>query len=83
MTKSVALAVEQLEARTVPTAAVPPTPNGTNGSEYSIDGTGNNPANPDPSREVRWGEQTHEEMLIGFVEFVVPAENAAAGPPPK
>lgn len=44
-----------------------------------FDNSRNNPANPDSSKEVRWGEQTHEEMLIGFVEFVVPAENPAAG----
>ena len=49
-----------------------------------FDNSRNNPANPDSSKEVRWGEQTHEEMLIGFVEFIVPAENPAAGqPPPK
>ncbi len=32
-----------------------------------------NPANPDPSREVRWGPQTHDEMLLGFVEYYVPS----------
>jgi hypothetical protein len=37
-----------------------------------FDNSRNNPANPDPSKTVRWGEQTHEEMLIGFVEYVVP-----------
>lgn len=37
-----------------------------------FDNSKNNPANPDPTQTVRWGEQTHEEMLIGFVEYVVP-----------
>ena len=27
-----------------------------------------NPANPDPNRIVRWGDQSDEEMLIGYVE---------------
>jgi peroxiredoxin len=30
------------------------------------DNSADNPANPDPSREVGWGEQTSDEMLIGF-----------------
>ena len=28
-----------------------------------------NPANPDPTRVVRWGDQTWEEMLIGYVDW--------------
>ncbi|MCR9296741.1 MAG: EF-hand domain-containing protein, partial [bacterium] len=32
----------------------------------------NNPANPDPSRTVRWGQQTEDEMHLGYVEYVVP-----------
>ena len=38
-----------------------------------------NPANPDPARHVRWGPQTTDEMLIGYVEYYVDgggAENA-------
>jgi hypothetical protein len=30
------------------------------------DNSKNNPFNPDPSATVRWGEQTWEEMLIGY-----------------
>ena len=33
-----------------------------------------NPANPDPSREVRWGPQTYDEMMLGYVEYYVPAK---------
>jgi hypothetical protein len=33
-----------------------------------FDNSEDNPANPDPSKEVRWGEQTTEEMMIGFIE---------------
>ncbi|MFM8421197.1 MAG: redoxin family protein [Verrucomicrobiota bacterium] len=38
------------------------------------DNSANNPANPDPSREVRWGEQTYEEMMLGYVEYYFPDE---------
>ena len=32
-----------------------------------------NPANPDATREVRWGEQTFDEMMLGYVEYYVPS----------
>ena len=35
-----------------------------------FDNSDNNPSNPDPSIPVRWGEQTWEEMMIGFYEAV-------------
>ena len=35
-----------------------------------FDNSANNPANPDPTKAVRWGQQTWEEMMIGFVETV-------------
>jgi peroxiredoxin len=28
-----------------------------------------NPNNPDPTKEVRWGDQTWQEMMIGFVDY--------------
>ena len=28
-----------------------------------------NPANPDPKKAVKWGNQTWEEMMIGFLEY--------------
>jgi hypothetical protein len=31
-----------------------------------------NPANPDPTKRVRWGSQTYDEMHLGYVEFMVP-----------
>ncbi len=34
------------------------------------DNSKNNPWNPDPSREVRWGPQTYEEMMIGYFDFL-------------
>jgi hypothetical protein len=35
-----------------------------------FDNSANNPANPDPKQEVRWGDQTWEEMMIGWADFV-------------
>lgn len=34
------------------------------------DNSKNNPWNPDPSQTVRWGQQTTEEMMIGYFDFV-------------
>jgi hypothetical protein len=42
-----------------------------------FDNSANNKYNPDPSKQVKWGEQTWEEMMIGFFTYTVP--NA---PPP-
>lgn len=32
-----------------------------------------NRANPDSSKTVKWGQQTYDEMMIGYLEYVVPA----------
>lgn len=40
------------------------------------DNSKNNPANPDPARTVKWGPQTFDEMMIGYVEFYT-ADSAA------
>ncbi|HEV2195759.1 MAG TPA: hypothetical protein VGR55_09255 [Candidatus Acidoferrum sp.] len=37
------------------------------------DNSRKNPHNPDPSAEVRWGEQTYDEMMVGFFDVAVPA----------
>ena len=37
------------------------------------DNSGDNPANPDPTKTVRWGSQTFDEMHLGYVEYFVPA----------
>lgn len=34
-----------------------------------FDNSANNPANPDPSQTIRWGDQSWEEMNIGFMEI--------------
>jgi peroxiredoxin/mono/diheme cytochrome c family protein len=36
---------------------------------FAWDNSTQNPANPDPTKAVRWGDQTFEEMGIGFVRF--------------
>ena len=35
------------------------------------DNSPNNPANPDPTVDVKWGEQSWEEMLVGFFDVAV------------
>ena len=37
------------------------------------DNSARNPHNPDPSAAVRWGEQTYDEMMVGFFDVAVPA----------
>ena len=37
-----------------------------------FDNTASNPHNPDPDKIVRWGEQTFEEMMIGYIDIDVP-----------
>ena len=38
-----------------------------------FDNSANNPANPDPKREVRWGPQTDDELMLGYLEYYVPS----------
>lgn len=37
--------------------------------EAVYDNSENNPANPDPTKRVRFGEQTWDEMLIGYIDY--------------
>ena len=43
-----------------------------------FDNSANNPRNPDPSAEVKYGQQSWEEMMIGFFDVAVPAEMGKA-----
>jgi hypothetical protein len=36
-----------------------------------FDNSDRNPANPDPTKTVRWGAQTFDEMHLGYVEYFV------------
>jgi thiol-disulfide isomerase/thioredoxin len=38
-----------------------------------FDNSANNPANPDPNARVKWGEQTDDEMMLGYFEYIVPS----------
>jgi peroxiredoxin len=41
------------------------------------DNSPSNLANPDPSANVRWGEQTWNEMMIGYYDLAVPLDEEA------
>jgi peroxiredoxin len=34
-----------------------------------FDNSDKNPNNPDPTKDVRWGDQTWQEMMIGFIDY--------------
>ena len=36
-----------------------------------FDNSVKNPRNPDPTKEVRFGEQTWDEMMNGFIDYTV------------
>jgi hypothetical protein len=38
----------------------------------TFDNSPNNPKNPDPSKTIRWGDNTVDEMMDGWLEFVSP-----------
>jgi hypothetical protein len=38
------------------------------------DNSAKNPHNPDPNAAVRWGEQTYDEMMVGFFDVAVAAD---------
>jgi peroxiredoxin len=41
-----------------------------------FDNSDENPANPDPSKSVKWGPQTWEEMMIGWFDIGIPIQKA-------
>lgn len=43
-----------------------------------FDNSDQNPANPDPTQNVRWGQQTYDEMMIGYFEYYTSANEVAA-----
>ena len=48
------------------------------------DNSPENPNNPDATKTVRWGEQTEDEMMIGYLEYVrIPASAKSASTPAK
>jgi thiol-disulfide isomerase/thioredoxin len=39
------------------------------------DNSSGNPVNPNPKESVRWGQQTWEEMMIGYIDVSIPLKN--------
>jgi hypothetical protein len=37
-----------------------------------FDNSVKNPHNPDPTKAVRWGDPTYDEMMIGWIDYTVP-----------
>jgi hypothetical protein len=48
--------------------------------EAVFDNSEDNLNNPDPSKWVRWGDQTYEEMMIGYFDIAVDRTKVAAAP---
>jgi hypothetical protein len=46
-----------------------------------FDNSAKNPSNPDPTKTVRWGTQTFDEMHLGYLEYYVPGEKPGTGRP--
>lgn len=40
-----------------------------------FDNSKNNVHNPDPRKRVRWGDQTYEEMMIGYFDIAIPVDD--------
>ena len=47
------------------------------------DNSANNKFNPDPSKDVRWGDQTWEEMMIGFFSTIAEPPATPTAPPQR
>jgi hypothetical protein len=43
-----------------------------------FDNSAKNKYNPDPTRAVRWGDPTYDEMMIGWMDYTVPVDKKAA-----
>jgi hypothetical protein len=39
-----------------------------------FDNSPNNPNNPDPTKVIKFGEQSWDEMMIGFFSVAIPAD---------
>jgi hypothetical protein len=46
-----------------------------------FDNSPNNKWNPDPTKEVRFGPQTWEEMMLGWFTYIIPADKAPLASP--
>jgi peroxiredoxin len=50
-------------------------------TEAHFDNSAENPNNPDPKRAVTFGEQTRDEMHVGYLNFALADQDLALGPP--
>jgi peroxiredoxin len=50
-------------------------------TEAHFDNSSENPNNPDPSRVVTFGEQTRDEMHVGYLNFTLADQDLALGAP--
>lgn len=41
----------------------------------TFDNSKNNKANPDPSKVVRWGDPTYDEMMIGWINYTIDSQS--------
>jgi len=62
------------EARTARTAGSSPT---SSHRQRRYDNSTKNALNPDPTKAVRFGEQTWDEMMNGFFDFTVDSQKQA------
>jgi hypothetical protein len=45
-----------------------------------FDNSTKNKYNPDAAKEIRWGDPTYEEMMIGWMEYYVDSQSKEAKP---
>ena len=43
-----------------------------------FDNSPNNPANPDPTKAIRWGDKSEEEMFSNYIEYLDPEKSPAS-----
>jgi hypothetical protein len=41
-------------------------------ADATFDNSANNRVNPDPKKPVRWGDQSWDEMMVGFFDLAIP-----------
>jgi hypothetical protein len=47
----------------------------------TFDNSADNPNNPDPTKAVTFGEQTNDEMLVGYMNVALDYQDLSVGPP--
>lgn len=45
-----------------------------------FDNSAKNKHNPDPTKAVRWGDPSYDEMMIGWIEYLIPNGNRTVSP---